>query len=284
MAKITDQELRAARLALARELDVDRHNAFNFHELFFDSVARVYVNWWLKEDVDNGVIYDVGADVRVDGWQYGGDQSQEAVLKRKWEARAMVFVVLHRDDIRHVVDWLEVSAAEMHPWTQRRDGAGHVPKLMKASTIRDLAREADKWLRQAPAVAAELEPYDPSEHELPFHDLGAGYTLVRLLTARALDQETAVLRHCVGHGAYDELVSTGRAEIYSVRAPNGTPEATVEIRVDGDNRYLTQFRAAKNAKPERHVRDLVVGAMADLGWSERKPFILWGEPAAIRHW
>ncbi|TAU25109.1 hypothetical protein ELI48_02285 [Rhizobium ruizarguesonis] len=282
--KRTPQEMAAACLALARECECDRSNAFNFFELFSDGPARVFVNW-CRTNIGDQETYDVGGHhVRVDGWQWGGDQSTEAVLRRRWETRAGIYFALHRDELRHVIDWLLVSAAEVEPWTHRRDINGRVPKMVKASTIADLAAEADRWMQRAPSPVFDLEPYNAEEHELAISDLGAGYTLVRLLTPRALDRETAALRHCVGRGSYDQLVESGRSEIYSIRDPAGAPQATVEIRIDGDHKYVVQVKGYLNEKPERHIRDLVLGSMAELGWSERMTHTLWDQPAAIRYW
>lgn len=282
--KMTPQERAAACLALAREFDCDRSNAFNFVELFSDGPARVFLNW-CRAHIGDDETYDVGGhDVRVDGWQWGGDQSIDATLRRRWEARSGIYGALHRDDVRHVVDWLLVSAVEMEPWTQRRDLNGRIPKMIKASTIEDLAAEADRWMQRAPPLVADPEPYNAAEHEVAVYDLGAGYTLVRLLTPRALDRETLALRHCVGRGSYDHLVESGKSEIYSVRDQTGRSQATVEIKIDGDNKYIAQVRGYLNEKPERHVRDLVLGSMADLGWAERMTHTLWGQPAAIRYW
>ncbi|NKF31328.1 hypothetical protein HER21_33340, partial [Pseudomonas sp. BGM005] len=130
----------------------------------------------------------------VDGRQVGGDQSQEAVLARKWQRRAEIYRTSYYRFIRHVVDWLWVAAQENHAWLHNRDSQGRPKKLLKASTIEDLAREADKFLmRQLDQHRSEIMLTADDEQFLL--DLGAGYSLVRLLTPWALDQESVALKH-----------------------------------------------------------------------------------------
>ncbi|MCW9002403.1 MAG: PcfJ domain-containing protein [Rhodospirillales bacterium] len=91
---------------------------------------------------------------------------------------------------------------------------------------------------------------DPSgiEAVLSFDD---GWGWVRLTTTEALVYEGAMMRHCVGDGAYDRM----RTEIYSLRDENNEPHCTVEF--DVDRCRIQQARGKANCDvPERHMERL----------------------------
>jgi hypothetical protein len=184
-------------------------------------------------------------------------------------AEAAAYFEAHRDDLIHVLDWLTSSVHERHDWLSNVDELGRPKKLLKAGDLKVLVHEADK-------AEARLHQRDPhyrsmtSKDETFVVELGAGYTLVRLLSPDALDLESDRMRHCIGHGSYDEDLAHGSSAFYSVRDEDGMPRATLEIvprEVDGTMYgHIRQFRGRRNANPEAHVVDLVGGIKVAMKW------------------
>lgn len=184
-------------------------------------------------------------------------------------AEAATYFEQHRDDLIHVLDWLCTAVHERHDWLSNVDALGRPKKLLKAGDLKVLVHEADK-------AEARLHQRDPhylsltSKDEVFVAQLGAGYTLVRLLSPEALDLESDRMRHCIGHGSYDEDLAHGSSAFYSVRDENGMPRATLEIvpREVDCTMYgqIRQFRGRRNANPEAHLVDLVGGIKTAMRW------------------
>ncbi len=175
----------------------------------------------------------------------------------------------HEDDLVHIVDWLSTSLREGSAWLSNLDNLGRPKKLMKSGDLAGLVHEADKAMnhhqQQSPhflSLSSKDERYE--------RDLGAGYTLVRMLSPDALDVESDRMHHCLGHGSYDEDLTFGTSAFYSVRDQDGAPRATLEIvgrEVDGNlYGHIKQFRGRRNADPEAHVVDLVGGIKTAMRW------------------
>ncbi|MCV9964148.1 ATPase, T2SS/T4P/T4SS family [Pararhizobium sp. BT-229] len=146
------------------------------------------------------------------------------------------------DMVYHIVDWLKVAVAENARWLGKTDEHGRPKKLLKFGTLEAINAEADRWMRrrQASQEAALAE----GDEEMHF-DLGDGWSMVRLLTPAALDRESTIMQHCIGHGSYDERLSEEGTLFLSLRDPYGMPHVTLEI--DGD--YLVQFQGKQNTRP-----------------------------------
>lgn len=131
------------------------------------------------------------------------------------------------DDIRHVRDWLKAALVNGVHWLEKTDGLGRPRKLMKFSTLEDIIREADKdMLRMSDRIGRNPDgPGDIEAHT----ELANGFRMVRLLTSTALDRESAEMQHCIGHGAYDDLLKSGTEIFLSLRDRFGNPHATVHI-------------------------------------------------------
>lgn len=260
MSKYDNPEYGIARTRLVCELDVPDRIFYPVRHLVGCSLVRVFYNEWLRQDAMDPewlrVIEEHGGEewYRIDGWpEQGGD-----VGRRKWEQRARLWVSWHSADIRHVVDWLLHAQSEGHAWLGNLGADGYPKKLMKCGTLERLVHEADKGLRVRNASDVALGPED----ETFIANLGAGHTLVELLSPLALRKEGSSMRHCIGHGGYDWLLVDPDRHLYSVRDPDGTPLATLEIH----GSVVRQFRSVKNADPTSDVLDLVSGVAADWGW------------------
>lgn len=74
-----------------------------------------------------------------------------------------------------------------------------------------------------------------------------GMTVVEMLTAAALDRESAIMQHCVGNGSYDPHLGGGSKAFYSIRDANGKPHVTLEVNLH--NRSISQTRGKQNTVP-----------------------------------
>ena len=77
--------------------------------------------------------------------------------------------------------------------------------------------------------------------------LSNGMLVYELTTPGALDFESDNMGHCVGQGAYDNGVATGRIKIYSIRDAGGEPHATLEVR----NNRVFQLKGKANKMPKK---------------------------------
>ncbi|MBP2235239.1 hypothetical protein J2Z31_001731 [Sinorhizobium kostiense] len=260
MSKYSHPEYAVARRELVCELDVPDRIFYPVRHLVGCSLVRIFYSEWLRQDAIDPewlrVVEEHGGEEwrRIDGWpEQGGD-----FIRRKWAQRARLWVGRHSADIRHVVDWLINARSDNHAWLDNLDAQGYPKKLMKAGSLERLVREADKGLRARKVADVELGPED----EAFVAELGAGHTLVELLSPMALRKEGSIMRHCIGHGGYDWQLAEADRHIYSVRDPNGAPLATLEIH----GIAVRQFRGPKNADPTPAVIDLVSKVAFDWGW------------------
>ena len=260
MSRYDNPEYGIARTRLVCELDVPERIFYPVRHLVGCSIVRAFYNDWLRKEAFDPewirVIGEHGVEEwhRIDGWpEQGGD-----VSRRKWEQRARLWVGWHSSDVRHVVDWLLNAQAEGHTWLGNLGADGNPKKLMKCGTLARLVHEANKGLRTRTVADVALGLKD----EMFVADLGAGHTLVELLSPMALRKEGNIMHHCIGHSGYDWVLVDPTRYLYSVRDPDGTPLATLEIHGSA----VRQFRSARNENPTAAVLDLVASVAADRGW------------------
>lgn len=262
--------------ALARELELDALGRRLIRNLFFVSAGRLYLKFWGQKDAIDPVWYQDpdGQYHQVDGWpERSGSPTHPAVMVRKWERRAALWLAAHPTSVEHVIDWLYVAYEEQHAWIANVDALGRPKKLLKFSTMADLVAEADKWVeRQARGAIADRSKKLTRHDEVFDAALGAGYTLVRLLSPAALDVESARMRHCIGHGAYDHRLYHPDCQYYSVRDEDGQPVATVELIRPRGYWVINQFSGHRNATPPDHVHDLLAGVAHARGWLTRAEY------------
>lgn len=260
--------------AVLREHDLDNRRQ-DIADLFAMSVGRAYWKYWQEFDRrDDEIVVDGHGQVhQTDGWPEAGG-SQLDIWRRKWSRRAALFTSWHYDDIHHVLDWIIAAAQEPAPWIANVDKKGRPKKLMKCGDMTRLVHEADKGMRRQNASLSEKAAQLGIDDELFLFDLGAGYTLVRLLSTRALDIESARMHHCIGHGAYDQYLASDDIQLFSIRDQVGEPKATLEVMNYEGRDYLIHFFGPWNCKPEDHLNDLIVqldyGTKAELQKAENR--------------
>nr|WP_250807589.1 PcfJ domain-containing protein [Neorhizobium tomejilense] len=162
-------------------------------------------------------------------------------------------------DLKHAADWLGVALHHGEDWLSNVDEHGRPKKLLKFSDLDGILKEANKAMIKR-AMQTPVIKIDEGEEVLE-QVLDAGWYMVRLLTSRALDNESAVMQHCVGHGTYDEAVRENRKVILSLRDPHNNPHVTIEVDVASNS--VVQIRGKQNAKPKaeyaRRVRNFING-------------------------
>lgn len=182
--KYNHPEYREAVFRLSCALDIPDRVFVPIRELIGCSLGRIFWLDWLKQDaVDTEWMPTPGDHVdpewhRIDGWPEQGDGH----IYRKWSRRAALWMQWHSVDAWHVCDWLITAVADEHPWLVNVDDDGFPKKIMKCSNLERLVHEASKGLRQRNIRDIILGPED----ETFVYDLGAGHTLVQLLSRAAL--------------------------------------------------------------------------------------------------
>ncbi len=255
-------EYQQAVFHLAHELDMPDRVLGPIRSLVDCSLGRIFWIDWAKQDAQDSEWMPTPGDHedpewhRIDGWPELGD----GAAHRKWSRRAQLWMQWHSVDAWHVCDWLITAVADGHPWLANVDANGHPKKLMKCGSLDRLVHEATKGLRQRNLREIILGPED----EAFVCDLGAGHTLVQLFSPAALRKEGLLMHHCVGQGAYDDLLGDPDVGFFSVRTENGKPLATLEIR----GGYIRQFRGPTNIEPSDAVKDLVAPAIEAFGWQD----------------
>lgn len=164
------------------------------------------------------------------------------MLKDRRQVVQLHVAMEEEDMVGHIVDWLKVAVLENASWLGKTDGHGRPKKLLKFGTLEAIHAEADRWMRRRQASRAALLVEGDEE---TYFDLGDGWSMVRLLTAAALDRETTIMQHCIGHGSYDGRLSEGGTLFLSLRDPYGMPHATLEI----NNGAVIQFQGKQNRRP-----------------------------------
>ncbi|TBA24689.1 PcfJ domain-containing protein [Rhizobium ruizarguesonis] len=258
-------EYPAAVLALLAELDIADRVLLPIRSLVECSLARIYWADWRRSDARDPKWTTTPGDHdepelhRVDGWpEFGVGR-----VERKWSRRARLWMSWHSIDAWHVADWFVNAVSDGDEWLLNLDASGHPKKLMKCGTLDRLVHEATKGLRQRNAQAARELVLGPNDEHF-VADLGAGHTLVRMLSIAALRREGALMHHCIGLGGYDPFLDDPNVLLLSVRDPDGDSLATLEVQ----SGYIRQFRGRGNSEPAPAVMDLVSGAAHVHGWQD----------------
>ncbi|GAA2884529.1 hypothetical protein GCM10010837_42910 [Aminobacter niigataensis] len=154
------------------------------------------------------------------------------------------------DVTKHIVDWLTADFLGSAAWLNHVDDQGRPRKLMKCGSIAQLSHEADKAMRMR--LQGKSFMVDAGD-EITLASLTEGFVVMRLLSSRALDLESQRMQHCIGHGAYDEALSNGTTEIYSLRDKTGRPHVTIEVDVHPDEAFPPGGPLSRASGPVRRT-------------------------------
>lgn len=142
------------------------------------------------------------------------------------------------DDVKvaHIRDWVSAAVVNDAPWLKNLDEEGRPRKLLKFPTIDAIVAEVD---RDMLLMAEKYGKITDLEGDVEIHTaLSGGFNVVRMLTPRALDRESAAMQHCVGDGAYDAHLDHGDVLLLSLRDRHGNPHATFQVW-DGSIREIS---------------------------------------------
>jgi hypothetical protein len=194
--------------------------------------------------------------VLVNGMRRGADPRSEA----------------RRVDLRHIADWLRASVASGASWLENVDDRGRPKKLLKFSTLDDIKAEADRAMIAAAQRLAGVTVGEGDEEV--FARLPDGHVVVRLLTAAALDRESAAMQHCIGDGAYDDMLRSGDSIFLSLRDRFGKPHATLELErysASAGGWSVLQAQGKQNRAPIARYARLLAGFIQAERWKVLVP-------------
>ncbi|MCS4090142.1 PcfJ domain-containing protein [Rhizobium sp. BK176] len=160
-----------------------------------------------------------------------------------------------RRKIMHITDWLTAEVIRSAPWLARKDDNGVPKKLLKFGSIDAIFDEANKAMEQAAARVAHTQLTEKDVQVVA--ELDNGYKIVRLLTPAALDEESRMMRHCIGNGAYDAMLADDDNGYFSLRDPKGGSHVTLEIEEMKKYRSITQLQGKGNTLPVRRYLDML---------------------------
>lgn len=152
-----------------------------------------------------------------------------------------------QDQVRHVADWIGAAVVNDADWLKQLD-QGKPVRFKKIDSLEIATAEADKDMRIArKAMAEKLKDIPLGEGEKTAMELDNGYRMVRLMTATALDRESAGMGHCIGDGNYDQPLADGSSQFFSLRDAKNAPHATIEV--DTKENDLLQCQGKENKPP-----------------------------------
>lgn len=265
--KITDFDARLLRYIMA-EFGVDRHSFIEMRKAFICSVGRIALRHFRELDADDPDFVTWGGEHIAIGGHHDPEYRRITKDRLRAHRRSSYFVRRYGAQVRHIVDWLDIATRHNHAWLSNVDDKGRPKKLMKCASIEQLFAEAEKQIKiiaqQQPARVDAGSALTSTDIKWTA-SLGDDLHIVQLLSAAALDEETAVMGHCIGLGSYDLRVEGDqrRFSYWSVRNDDGVPLATIEVR-EG---IVRQFSGRGNTAPARGVREAVERNMESLGWT-----------------
>jgi hypothetical protein len=160
---------------------------------------------------------------------------------------------------RDVVDWFRIAIRNNEPWLANVDEQNRPKKLLKFGSMEALQAEVEKQLARRLAKQRSLV-LGPSDETMLVD--GGDYHIKRLMTSRALEEESRSMRHCIGHGAYDDALYDDKCLLLSLRDKRGMPHATLDVR----SGTVVQFRGKANSIPKEEYRAAVMSLMPKLQW------------------
>lgn len=180
-------------------------------------------------------------------------------LRRKWELSTEWHKFNPRANIKlpgmafAVAEWLDKAILYEQEWLKNVDEKGRPKKLLKISSVPQLwtvLHDDEKLIKDKIRIRAREALQDESVgvDACEVMSFSNGYRIVKLLTERALDRESAFLEHCIGDGAYDDSLQDGQRYYYSLRDGANQPCATMAVVRDSAN--VTQISGFRNQLPD----------------------------------
>ncbi len=177
----------------------------------------------------------------------------------------------HEDKFRHVRDWIEGALNNNDEWVNNLNSSGIPKKIASISTLDNASARANKAMKQKAAIlrsqfdkaSTGFTDQEAAGDIKTVRTFESGRRIVKLLTPKALDYETAKLGHCIGNDGYDErLKNADRFQYYSLRSPLNTPHATIEVQ-DG---ILKQCKGKQNEPPVENYSGNIIDFIRENKW------------------
>jgi hypothetical protein len=86
------------------------------------------------------------------------------------------------------------------------------------------------------------------------------FRIIQLMTKRALEEESRVMRHCIGHGAYDKMLQESYCLLLSLRSKTGSAHCTIEV----NSGVVVQCRGQANSDPKAVYREAIKALLPHL--------------------
>ena len=170
-------------------------------------------------------------------------------LCQQWHTATQWYEFAPRKDIKLVgrvhlfANSIERAVAGNAPWLKNKDVRGYPLPLLRIKTI-------DDAMKLSQDIYEGIEPVEPMclplDTELA-HEFPDGFKILQLLTTPALDEESKLMKHCLGNGSYDSELLRRQIKVFSLRDPDGIPHAT--FHVDTTTKEIKQCRGKQNAAP-----------------------------------
>ncbi len=163
--------------------------------------------------------------------------------------------------IAAIADWISYAISCEADWLRNVNGQGIPQKLLSFGSLVDAYGEIAEDKRRLHAEIRKRARHelatDAAEDILAIIDFEDGHRLVRLMSERALDRESAFLEHCIGDGGYDSYLDSNLA-FYSLRDEKNNPCMT--FSVDRDEQRFDQVSGKRNQFPKEYIFYLSVFA------------------------
>lgn len=231
--------------------------------------ATVFRNWAMTQEdflvpIDDFLTHAAStAFDNSDGYEPDYDDQDELVEEFRRQlpawAQAEDAVVLFGYDFHNYYDGdqdTDFSLAELADYLDARVANGGRIERM---SVPDAVRLSQQWhanfgklkqLEDTPADISIVKEYPD------------GMKMVRIMTPKGLDRESAMLRHCVGGGGYDRLLTDGGFAIYSLRTKDNVAVATLECAAS----RIRQIRGMRNGAPDAKYHDHIIRFCEDNGY------------------
>lgn len=153
-------------------------------------------------------------------------------------------------DIRRLIEYLDDELSRGSRLKLDRLG------FRQAKTRAEVWRRAQRATNNGPTGPGAIPVYREGGSS------AGGLIVVQLTTRRSLILEGERMRHCVA--IYDDEVAMGECEIYSVRAPDGTSLATIEVDPGG---HVLQVKGKANGPVPPEARRVIQSFILSRGYA-----------------
>lgn len=196
-----------------------------------------------------------------------------AWLTRKWNSHTTwhKFTPRANPELVHAIlftlRWIQYAIDCEADWLKKTDDRGRPLKLLKLSSFDQLRNEGKEDRnrlqdQQRQKGRQKLHKEEEGKDYKTIMTFDDGFAFVRLMTARALDRESAFLEHCIGDNTYDHTLDNGSYYCYSLRTPDNLPCMT--ICIDQTNHSIYDMSGKRNQIPNSRYMPYIATFCSEL--------------------